>query len=238
MFDEQENQSIEETINNEAEISNEEVVQHQENSPQKNFRELRQKMERMQRERDEALNYIKNIEAKATASNYNNPVDDEDFSLDPDAIAEGKHISRVNNKIKKLEEQIKSYQQQSHESVTEAKLKSKYADFDKVVSQDNVEALRKSHPEIWATINSTSDLYNKAVSAYTLIKELRLSPDDSYDADKIAVQKNVSKPRPLTSVSPQQGDSPLSRANAFAGGLTDDLKDQLRKEMELARRSM
>jgi len=239
MFDEQENQSNEETTQNETQVDNQEQNQQPEETVQnRNFRELRQKMEKMQRERDEAINYIKNIEAKANTPIVNNTTDDEDINLEPDAIAEGKHISRVNNKIRKLEDQLKSYQQQSHESVTEAKLKAKYQDFDKVVSKENVEALRSSHPEIWATINSTSDLYNKAVSAYTLIKELRLVPDDSFDVDKIAVQKNASKPRPLTSVSPQQGDSPLSRANAFAGGLTEDLKDQLRKEMELARRSM
>lgn len=237
MFDDQENQYIEDTTQQEIDNSNEEVVQKQETGQQKHFRELRQKMERIQRERDEALNYIKNIEAKTTINNNNNTVDDEEFSLDPDAIAEGKHISRVNNKIKKLEDQLRSYQQQSHESVTEAKLKAKYNDFDKIVSHDNVEVLRKSYPEIWATINSTQDLYNKAVSAYTLIKELRLGPDDSYDEDKMAVQRNVSKPRPLTSVSPQQGGSPLERANAFANGLTEDLKEQLRKEMELARRN-
>lgn len=237
MFDDQENQYIEDTTQQEVDNSNEEVVQKQETGQQKHFRELRQKMERMQRERDEALNYIKNIEAKATVNSSSNSNDDEDFSLDPDAIAEGKHISRVNNKIKKLEDQLRNYQQQSHESVTEAKLKAKYNDFDRIVSQDNVEVLRKSYPEIWATINSTPDLYNKAVSAYTLIKELRLVPDDSFDEDKMAVQRNVAKPRPLTSVSPQQGGSPLERANAFANGLTEDLKDQLRKEMELARRN-
>ncbi len=50
------------------------------------------------------------------------------------------------------------------------------------------------------------------------------------------IQKNASKPKPLASVNPQQGDSPLSRANAFANGLTEELKDQLRKEMSESRR--
>jgi hypothetical protein len=57
-------------------------------------------------------------------------------------------------------------------------------------------------------------------------------------ADKLRAQKNAAKPKPLASVNPQQGDSPLSKANAFANGLTDDLKKQLRKEMEDARRSI
>lgn len=240
MFDEQENYYAIEEASQDNDVSHEtpEIQQPQESFQARNFRELRDKMDRIQRERDEALNHIKNIEAKTIASTPTHSNDDEDFNLDPDAIAEGKHISKVNNKIKKLEEQLKNYERQSHETITESKLKAKYSDFDKVVSRDNVEALRNSHPEIWQTINSTPDLYNKAVSAYTLIKELRLAPDESYNPDKLALQKNVSKPRPLTSMSPQQGDTPLSRANAFSNGLTEDLKDQLRKEMENARRNM
>jgi hypothetical protein len=56
-------------------------------------------------------------------------------------------------------------------------------------------------------------------------------------ADRAAAQKNASKPKPLASVSPQQGDSPLSRANAFANGLTPELQKQLRQEMEEARKN-
>ena len=59
--------------------------------------------------------------------------------------------------------------------------------------------------------------------------------EDNYSKDRDKAQSNASKPKPLASVSPQQGDSPLSRANAFANGLTDELKSQLRKEMEQAR---
>jgi chromosome segregation ATPase len=235
MFDEQENQPV---IQHGPEVEQiEENTQSTEKNPKESFRELRQKMDRIQRERDEALNYIKNIEAKTNNNVPDNSNDDEDFNLDPDALAEGKHISKVAKKIKNLEQKLKSFQQQSTETATEARLKAKYQDFDKVVSKDNVEALRDSHPELWETINSAPDLYNRAVTAYTMIKELRLSPDDSFDAAKIAVQKNSAKPRPLNSVSPQQGDSPLSRANAFEAGLTDELRDQLRKEMELARRN-
>jgi hypothetical protein len=234
MFDEQENQPQVEQATEIEQV--EQNPQPAEKDPKESFRELRQKMERIQKERDEAYNYIKNIEAKANPNIPDNTTDDEDFNLDPDALAEGKHISKVAKKIKNLEQQLKSYQQQSVETAAEARLKAKYHDFDKVVSKDNVQALRDSHPELWSTINSAPDLYNKAVTAYTMIKELRIAEDDSFEAAKIAVQRNAAKPRPLQSVSPQQGDSPLSRANAFEAGLTDELRDQLRKEMELARR--
>lgn len=234
-FDEEENYTIVEETPQTLEKNTEEVATAEESSQAKNFRALREKMERIQRERDEAINYIKNIESSKQQANTA-PVED-DMNIDPDALVEGKHLAAYNKKLKQLEEQQRAYYQQSQESVTEAKLKAKYSDFDKIVSKDNVEALRHSHPEIWSTINSNPDLYNKAVAAYTLIKELRIAPDESYNPDKMAIQKNIAKPRPLSSMSPQQGDTPLSRANAFSNGLTDELKDQLRKEMEEARRN-
>jgi hypothetical protein len=91
--------------------------------------------------------------------------------------------------------------------------------------------LRAAYPEVAATINSSSDLYNQASSAYTLIKKLGIHNPDAYKAEKAIVQENAAKPRPTASLSPQTGDSPLSNANAFANGLTDDVKKQLYREM-------
>jgi hypothetical protein len=130
-----------------------------------------------------------------------------------------------------LEDQIKQYQQQSQLQTTEARLKAQYPDFDSVVSRENVELLKDRHPEIAYTLQQGQDLYATGVSAYTLIKKLGIQQEQTYEVDKQLAQRNAAKPRPLTSVAPQQGDSPLSRANAFANGLTDELKIQLRKEM-------
>jgi hypothetical protein len=138
----------------------------------------------------------------------------------------------MGRKIKALEQKIQGYQQQSAESTVEAKLKYQYPDFDKIVSADNIRQLSSSYPELAATINSSSDLYSKAVSAYTLIKKLGIAPaEDMYSQEREVAQRNAAKPRPLASVSPQQGDSPLSHANAFANGLTPELRKQLHKEM-------
>lgn len=220
-----------------------EVEQEQQQAPQQlsdkenNLRILREKAERMQRERDEAINYIKNLEAKNTPKQPEIDPYDEEFDIEPDSLAEGKHIRKVSKKIKDLEKQLQAYQQQSQESIVEARLKSKYADFDEVVNGSNVESLRQMHPEVWNTINSTSDLYNKAVSAYTLIKNLGISGPAPYEVEKSSLNKNFSKPRNSSSVSPQLGDTPLSRANAFENGLTEELKAQLHKEMQAAIRN-
>lgn len=195
----------------------------------KSFRELREQKQRVERERDELARRFQEMETKRQQ-----PIikDEEDVNVGNDDIVEGKHLSKYDRKIKKLQEELSQYQQQSNVTATEVRLRNQYPDFDKVVSKDNIEILRSSYPEVAETINNSStDLYSKAVSAYTLIKKLGITVEDIYVEDKQKAIKNAAKPRPLASVNPQQGESPLARANAFANGLTEDLKKQLHQEM-------
>jgi len=193
-----------------------------ETSKEKNIRALRERAQRadqLERERDELLRMVRE-QHRAVAPT---PPQEEDleFKLDDNDLAEGKHLSKVQRKIQHLETQL-----------IEARLKALYPDFDRVVSAENVRALSSSYPEIAATLNSSRDLYGKAVSAYTMIKKLGLTQqEDSYSRDREIAAQNAAKPRPLASVSPQQGDSPLSHANAFANGLTPELRKQLHREM-------
>ena len=114
-----------------------------------------------------------------------------------------------------------------------SRLKRKYSDFDEVVSQENLAKLKEIDPETADTIaHSRSSPYTRGASAYKRIKELNLI--DKHEDNRARAETNVSKPRPLNSVSPQSGDSPLSMANAFSNGLTKDVKKQLWREMQEA----
>jgi len=201
---------------------------------ERNLRILRERAERIERERDAAIQRLSEIEARNKPAD--SPEEDYSINLGADDLAEGKHLTKMSSKIKKLEEQIKSYQQQSTTMTTEARLKAEYPDFDKVVSKDNIEVLKETYPELAMTLQSSPDLYAKAKSAYTLIRKLGIHVDDNFEREREIVQKNANKPKPVASVSPQQGESPLSRANAFANGLTTELKEQLYKEMMESRK--
>jgi multidrug efflux pump subunit AcrB len=206
---------------------------------QASFRELRLKAERAERERDELLRMLKERELQQ-APKTPEPVEDNEVTIGNDDLVEGKHLSKVGRQIKNLKEELNQYKQQSTVVAAENKLRSTYPDFDTIVSRDNIEALRIEFPEIANTINSsTGDLYSKAVSAYTMIKKLGIYKEpEVYSEEKEKVKANAVKPRPLASVSPLKGDSALSHANAFAKGLTKELQEQLRKEMDEARRQM
>jgi hypothetical protein len=197
------------------------------NLQEKNLRALREKSERIERERDEAVRRLQEIEISRQAQTQ----EDEEFDVSPDDLVDGKHLKKVANKIKSLEDQIKNYQQYSSMMTIEQQIKSQYPDFESVVTKDNLEAFRNSFPEIAATLNADQNLYNKATAAYQMIKKFGINQENNFKADVELAQRNAAKPKPLASVSPQQGESPLTRANAFAQGLTDELRSQLHKEM-------
>ena len=202
---------------------------------ERNFRAIRQEADRAARERDDALRRLDEYERRyAPPQRQVEPeVDIEneiDLNMKDDELIEGKQIKSV---LKKMAAQQKAFQRRSQESTAESRLRLQYNDFDKVMTIDNMRTFSDAYPELAKSINSTNDLYDKAVSAYQLIKKFGIYEENAqpYAAEKERAISNTAKPKPLASIAPQQGDSPLSRANAFAGGLTEALKEQLRKEM-------
>ena len=228
----------------EQELPQEETVVAQPQKPleteqARNFRQLKEAREReeqgrrkAEKERDEAVRYIQQMQSQQQA-----PVqaEEDDLSINADDFVEGKTVKKVYNEVRELKKQLKQYQQQSTESLAENRLKSMYPDADQVLSRENIASLHEKHPEIANTlVNSTGDSYSKLVTAYTMIKQLGVhQAPDLYQADRDLAQRNAAKPRPLTSIAPQQGDSPMSRANAFANGdaPTPELAKKLHKEM-------
>ena len=204
-------------------------------TPSESWKVMRERVEAAERKAALAEEALRN--AQGTRKN---PVEEDlSYTINDDDLVEGKHLSKVDKKIKNLEAKLQQYEQQSALSATEIKLKQQYPDFDAIVSAENIRNLTAAYPELAHSIDSTPDLYSKAVSAYTMIKRLGIAtPLDTYEADRALVQKNASKPKSLASIDPQKAESPLSRANAFAtqGPLTDDMKAQAIAEMNAARK--
>jgi len=199
---------------------------------EQNLKALREKAERAERERNELLQKLSQYENQKPTI----PEEDLSFNLGADELAEGKHISKLQKatqrELKKQQDELASLKQQTQAMLIETRLKAENPDIEKVVNEENLKSLSEMYPEIAQTISSSSDYYSKAKAAYTMIKKLGIHVEDNFAGERELAQKNAAKPRPLASVSPQMAESPLSRANAFANGLTEDLKAQLLKEME------
>lgn len=209
-----------------------------ETSQAKNFRAIRERAERAERERDEYFRMIQQQELAKLKVQAPQEEEDLSFNVDADALVEGKHLSKVDKKIQQLERKLAQYEQRSTENNAETRLKTQYSDFDSVVTPDNIATLKEDYPELAQAIIATPDLYAKGKTAYMLLKKFGIAADPVVVAEKALVQKNAAKPRPLASVAPQQGNSPMSQANAFANGLTKELREQLNRELNDARRNM
>ena len=191
-------------------------------SQESNMRDLRLAKERAERERAQLADRIAEYEKQKEAASA--PVyGDEDF-------VEGKHLKR---EVEAIRKQLKNYESQATQLADEARLKSKYSDFYKVVTSEAIDRLKDDDPEFAETIAmSQSSLYARGSSTYKRIKELGIYIEDTHSREKEIALKNAAKPKSVNSVSPQRGESPLTMANAFANGLTDDLKKQLWEEMQ------
>lgn len=228
VIESQEPEAIEETTE-----SLQEQPQSSKPSPQESFRQLREQKERAERERDDLMRRFTEIESrqKELSQAAQKPLDPD---YGDDDLIEGRHLKKEREAIKK---ELDSYRSRMEELSTESRIKNNYPDFEGIVTNHSIEQLRKLYPSIAASINSNPNLYEKAEAAYAAIKQFGLYERTEFNKDKELAQKNQQKPRTVSSLNPQQGETPLSRANAFANGLTPELERQLRKEVEDAIRS-
>jgi hypothetical protein len=234
-----ENQTTNDTVMAENQIAQ---AAPQENSIGKNLRLLREKAERAERERDEMMRMLQlEREIRGPArDNTPQPQDDmfSDIDIAEDDYVDGKKFKAMQKQMKNLlmqnMQQQQTQQLANQQLAIEAKIKSQYPDFDRIVTRDNIEMLNAMDPILANALNKSPDLYEKAVSTYNVIKKFNINNYSQEEQNGRKIKENQSKPRSLASISPQTADSPLSRVNIFAQGLTKDVKEMLNKEMNEA----
>jgi hypothetical protein len=232
-------------VESDSAVEVEEVATATETPKERNMRILREAKEsadrerqRAMQERDEAIKRAEDLERRYKKSSQVQ-VDDEsdDFNIGEDDLAEGKHLKKVYKEVKDLKKQVEYYKQNAQTQTIESRIRSEFPDFANVVTPDNITLLKHIKPRQAALLDQSTDLYETAATAYEMIKEYVIPPEDKYVQQKQVAQRNAAKPKPVASLSPQSGDSPLSKANAFANGFTPELAAQLRKEMEEIRKA-
>lgn len=171
----------------------------------RNFQKMREKTARLERH---------NAELQKALEAQGNPTD---TGVASDELVEGKHLEKLYQEM----ERIKN-------AAIPDRLRSKFSDFDQVVTEENIEKLKQSEPELFVSIKSGEDLYAKGVSAYKTLRALGIAKDDPYKAQKEQVHQNQSRPLSTQAI---KGQGALADANIFAKGLTPELKKQLQEEM-------
>lgn len=229
-------ESVEETVI-ESEPEFEEEPKSYEDVKKLQYRDLRIAKEKAEKDRDMLMQQILAFQQGQTPKPLpviETPEVDPFANIDDEALVEGKMLKEMAREMKAMKQMLKGYEKQTkqtHEQTLEVRLRSQFPDMDKVLTAENIDAFTEFDPDLADTINNNPDMFKKATLAYKMIKQYGIYKENIVSPDKLQAQKNMAKPRPLASVSPQQGESPMSKANAFANGLTSDLKKQLAKEM-------
>lgn len=191
-----------------------------------NFANLRKSKEQLENRVGELEDYIKHM---ATASKSSNTEDSSDFEIGDEDLAEGKHLKMMYKELQTLRSQM---HEEKMANIPE-RLKNKFSDFEQVVSKENIDKLKKSEPELYSAIIGGNDLYAKGISAYKTLKAFGYAKEN-YTTQKEHLHDKHNRPISAQAI---KGHGALSEKNVFAGGLTDELKKQLQKEMAEAAKS-
>src|SRR3990167_2858134 len=178
------------------------------NAQEKNWRQMREQMEELKRN---------NQRMETELQRSRQPVaQEEELSVaDDDLSTVGVTKKLIHKEAKKIaSEMIQRKEMEDSEKWARVK----YADYDSVVTNDNLQRLVQTSPELARMLMANPD----PVGAYKLLKSLNIDTSESAQ-----LKENQQKPRTVGSVGQA---SALSQANAFAKGLTPELKSQLWKE--------
>lgn len=232
-FFEQEQNEVEQT-QNENVVANEEAKEAV-RSKEYNLRIMRERMESIEKE---------NQEYKRILQQQQQPVEeDEDLNIDDDSFIEAKqykkHIKNIQKDLKETKKLLEENSKKNAMANAQVLLKSQFNDFDTVVSEENLKKLSDTQPVLYRTLLASSDIYDRGYSAYAMIKNSNILKSNSQysDQDK-RLEENKAKPRAIGNASPQSGDTPLSKVGDYDRRiLTEERKDQLRKQVEEAKRN-
>jgi len=201
-------------------------------------REMRRRLEESERRAKELEEQVRQQRsAPQQSQDYSNGAQSSDeFNIGDDDLIEGKHLKKyVNNITRQFEQKLQEMSVQSAATSADARLKSQYQDFDNVVSQENLKSFQAIYPEEYASMMSNPDLYSKAKTAYTMIKNLGIAENQYQDADR-RLSENKTKPRAAASLAPQAADTPLARIGDYDRRvLTEADKERLRKQVQEAK---
>lgn len=195
------------------------------NDAEYNWAEARRAMQ----ERDRKIAELESQVQKLGKPNV--PEDDELDKLgNDDIITRGSTEKLIDRRAKQYaKEAIKEY----IASTVEERVKSKFSDYDEIVTQENIENLKRKKPELALSLAHNPDPYAQAVAVYDALKMVGAGQriDDTTRLEKERAQKNSQKP---VSVNAVTKSSALGNVHLFENGLTPELKKSLYAEMRQA----
>lgn len=235
------NESVLDQINDQQEVASPESTDQQQpdrqeetpqprkrNDVEHNWAETRRVMKEQERRMQMYEEELQRLRQQAKT-----PEEDSLEKLADDDLTTVAHAKKIAARVAK-EAAEAALRQREAETVDE-RLQAKYSDFDDVVSQENIEYLKLNEPELAFSLRAlANDPYAQGVAAYKLLKKI-VPQKQSVPVEKLKAEKNVQKPISVNAA--PKASTPLGNAHMFENGLTPELKAQLYKEMQEARKA-
>lgn len=209
--------------------------QTQESTKDNNMRLLRERAERAEQRALEYERYLQEQQQKQQQTHS-----EDDFDLNDESYAEGKHLKKIYNRLKKenseIKNELKNLQEKNNYNSAESRLKYEKPDIEKIVTPDNLKELANSRPDIYRSIMYNPDLYERGNLMYEMINDHVLKKNKYQDVDK-KIEENKAKPRSAGTIPHQTGtESPLTRVGDYdRRTLSEERREQLRRQVAAAK---
>lgn len=159
-----------------------------------------------------------------------------------DKLADDDIITKAHAKkmAEKMARQIAQEVMKQREAATvDERLTNKFPDFADVVTKDAIENLKQTEPELAFSLANNPDPFAQGVAVYKLLKKFHsnqdsIVADNNKSTEKKRAIENSQKPVSVSAVA--RSNSAIGNVHLFENGLTPELKKQLWKEMEEARK--
>ncbi len=199
---------MEEILNKEEETQEEtQEESRQESSKEYNFRQLR---ERAKKAEEKLAEYERMQKEMAETQDDNIDIDDDDFVRGNNIK---KYIKELKKDARKTRDELNKWHQQQAQVTAELRLKSMYPDFDKVLTQKNLDKFEEMYPEEYSIVMSNPDLYSKGKAFYNMFTRYGIVKKDENLSDRI--HENTKKPKSANTGVGYGSDSPLSKVHDY-----------------------
>ncbi len=222
----QEENQQQEAAAQEGQVTSEESSQ-EENSQDRNWRQMRQSLEELRQANNRLT---EEIGSQRRASQPQEATKGADWEA-----VEGSDLltkeQTLNAAEKIAAEAVKKALQQREHAEAPKLIEDQHKDYSLVVTPENVERLKQTNPRLAASLGDIKDPYAQGTLAYAYIKSTGIYKESGDPATRQRALDNSKKPMSVTAT---KSSNALESANAYANGLTPDLKAQLWKEMQTA----
>jgi hypothetical protein len=192
-----------------------------------NWAEANRKMKELSEQNKEMQEQLRKMQ---TPPSQNSQDDELDKLADDDIVTKAQAKKMAAKMAREIAQDV--IRQRENATVDE-RLTNKFSDFAAVVTKENIELLKQNEPELALSLASNSDPYTQGIAAYKLLKRVGIGEEVKTSVEKKKAEENSQKPVSINAASKK---SAIGNAHLFENGLTKELKSQLWKEMQEARK--